>query len=114
LIEDMGTGWEDIMMWGLRKLKSRKMKATLCRLSWSAAVCNIWKQRNVIKHGNQIRSAERIVMQMKWEVRSSVMAKRKFGRTEENEKLLVLLDLYIWLYRKEQSIWCKLHIAVCS
>lgn len=87
MIEDMGTGWEDTMNWGLRKLKSRKMKAILCRLSWSAAVCNIWKQRNVIKYGNQIRSAERIVRQIKWEVRSRVMAKRKFGRTEEIEKL---------------------------
>lgn len=33
LVKDPYTDWEEIMSWGLKELKGRNMKATLCRLS---------------------------------------------------------------------------------
>lgn len=61
LITDPYLNWEDIMDWGERELKGERLKATLCRLSSGAVVYNVWKQRNDVKHDNQIKSEEKIV-----------------------------------------------------
>jgi hypothetical protein len=73
------------------------MKVELCKLGRIAAVCNFWKQRNYIKHSDQIISEERVAMQ--------IMARGKFKRTEENEKLCCK-----WGY----LIKCLVYRLVCS
>jgi hypothetical protein len=48
-----------------------------CKLAWGAAVYNIWRQRNDVKHGNQIRTEEKVTQNIGWEVRNRVMGKRE-------------------------------------
>lgn len=69
------------MSWGLKELKGRNMKATMCRLSGSAAAYHRWRQRIDIKHYNQIRSEEKIVQSILWEVRARVVARGRFKKT---------------------------------
>lgn len=76
--------WEDFLKWGLDDLKSCTMKAVLCRLSWSAAIYHLWKQRNNITHGNHLWAEEKRVLQIKWEIRTIIIAKGKFWKTSEN------------------------------
>jgi hypothetical protein len=59
LVHNPYTDREEIMIRGLIALKGRNLKAALCRLSWSATVYNIWRQRNDIKHGNQLIDQKR-------------------------------------------------------
>lgn len=35
------TVWDEILMWGLNALKSKSMRATLCRLVWSDTLYHI-------------------------------------------------------------------------
>jgi hypothetical protein len=41
------------------------------QIGWSATIYNVWKQ---IRQGNQLLKEEKIVLQMKWVVRSPVIA----------------------------------------
>jgi hypothetical protein len=91
LIDDPFIGWDDIMNWGVEVLKSRKLKAALCKLSWSATVYNIWRQRNGLKHGNKLKSEEKVVQNITWEVRARIMAKGRFKRTKGNSQLCLQL-----------------------
>lgn len=75
LVDELHVDWDDNMSWGLWKWRGRTVKTILSKLiSWGAAVYSIWKQRNDIKHGNQIMSEEKIVIRIKWEVRSQDIA----------------------------------------
>jgi hypothetical protein len=42
----------------------------VCKLAWGASIYDIWRQRNDVKHGNQIRSR--------------IVGKGKFKATDEN------------------------------
>lgn len=66
------------------------MKTILCKLiSWGAAVYSIWKQRNDIKHGNQIMTEEKIVIRIKWEVRSQDIAYGMFKFVADESSRLI-------------------------
>jgi len=54
------------------------MKGVLCRLVLSATVYEIWKARNVIRHGGQIKTEEQILKSIIWEVQYRVSGKRSF------------------------------------
>jgi hypothetical protein len=64
-----------IIMWAVRDLKGRGLNATLCRVCLSTAVYNIWKQRNGIKHANQLKTEEKIVQRISWEIRTRIVMK---------------------------------------
>lgn len=61
---ELHTGWDDVLRWGLRMWAMKTLKATLFRLGWNATIYNVWKQRNNIRHGNQIITEEKIVVQI--------------------------------------------------
>lgn len=63
------------------------MKATPCRLTWSAVVYQLWKQRNDMRHRNNIISEEHVLTQIKWEIRPRVTAKGRFWKTSKNVML---------------------------
>jgi hypothetical protein len=44
------------------------MRWVLCRLVLSATVYEIWKARNIVRHGGQIKSEEQILKSIIWEV----------------------------------------------
>jgi hypothetical protein len=55
-------------------LKMKSMKAHFMQIGWSATIYNVWKQKNNVRQGNQILKEEKIALQMKWVVRSPVIA----------------------------------------
>jgi hypothetical protein len=87
LVEDIKFCWYDILSWGVQMIKKDTLKAVLCKLGWSAALYHIWKQRNDIWHGNIPRLEERILIEIKWEIRSRVVALADLRDQKENEKL---------------------------
>jgi hypothetical protein len=100
--------WEDILEEGCRSWKTKAMKGVLCRLVLSATVYEIWKARNVIRHGGQIKTEEQILKSIIWEVRYRVSGKRSFEEESGNKKKkkkLILTDLP--LKKKEEGQICK-------
>jgi hypothetical protein len=57
------------------KKKKRVVTATLCGLCFGATVYHLWRHRNDLLHDNSPRSEEDLVKQVKWEVRSRVLAR---------------------------------------
>jgi hypothetical protein len=62
------TDWEDILKEGCRSWRTKAMRWVLCRLVLSATVYEIWKARNIVRHGGQIKSEEQILKSIIWEV----------------------------------------------
>jgi hypothetical protein len=91
------------MSWGLTELKGRNMKATLCRLSWSAAAYHIWRQRNGTKHCNPIRSDKKIVQSFLWEVRAQAVARGRFKKTKEIWSCVAVGEFQIRFLQNRQS-----------
>lgn len=54
---------------------------------------NIWRERNNIKHGNQLLTEEKLVQKIRWEVRTRLMSKGRFPRSKENDELCKNWDL---------------------
>lgn len=77
------------------ELEWKSLKAVLCKLVLSAIVYNIWRERNNVKHGNQLLTEERIMMKIIWEVRTRVLSKGCFKKSKENEELCVKWDFWI-------------------
>ncbi len=63
------------------------MRGVLCQLVLSATVYEIWKARNAIRHGGQIKTEEQILKSIIWEVRYRVSGKRNFKKNLENISL---------------------------
>jgi len=61
LILDPCVEWDDVIQWSISELKSGGLKSILCKLSISAVVYHLWKQRNHLKHGNTPKSEETII-----------------------------------------------------
>lgn len=74
------------MKWGIKELKGRKLKAVLCKLSWDATVTvyHLWRQRNDLKFGNQLKTGEKMLQIISWKITARIMARGKFNRTQEN------------------------------
>lgn len=74
LVEHIQVCWDGVFRWGVADLKNGSLKSLLCKMGWGTAVYHIWKQRNDIRHGNIPRTEERIIVQVRWEVRSRIAA----------------------------------------
>ena len=59
------------------------LKAVLCKLVLSAYMYHIWRERNNIRHENQVHTEEQIIHRICWEVRSRIMSGRGFPRNTE-------------------------------
>lgn len=88
LIFDPYVDWEAIGNWSEVHLKGRSLRATICRLCFGATIYNLWRHRNDLLHGNTPRSEELLVQQVKWEVRSRLIA-RCSAKKIVNSMLLV-------------------------
>jgi hypothetical protein len=75
LVLDPPVDWEDIGSWSEVHLKGRSVHATICRLCFGATIYHLWRHRNDLLHGNTPRSEELLVQQVKWEVRSRLIAR---------------------------------------
>jgi hypothetical protein len=54
---------------------------------WSSWCTNVWKQRAGVKHGNLLKTQERIAKQTTWEIRSRIMSRGKFSLTRDKVEL---------------------------
>jgi hypothetical protein len=90
--------WEKVMDWSVSNLTGRSLMANLCSLCLAASVYHLWKLRNDRCHGNTPRTEEAVVKLIRWEVRTRVMAKKRFNMTAQNEKLAKLWNLSPLVY----------------
>jgi hypothetical protein len=51
--------------------------SVICKLCFGATVYHFWRLRNDLLHGNIPRSEEGIIAQIKWQVRTRLLAKGK-------------------------------------
>jgi CHASE3 domain sensor protein len=42
------------------------LKAVLIKLCLSASVYSLWRERNNIRHGNQIQTEEKLIQKISW------------------------------------------------
>ncbi|XP_062173645.1 uncharacterized protein LOC133879119 [Alnus glutinosa] len=75
LIFDPPLDWEAIDSWSNVHLKGRSLHATICRLCFGATIYHLWRHRNDLLHGNTPCSDELLGQQVKWEVRSRLIAR---------------------------------------
>jgi hypothetical protein len=87
LIDDPCLSWDWSIECGIKDLKGKGMRESLCQLSLGAVVYHLWLQRNNLKKGNQPRTEEEIVKSITWEIRARMMAKCRFKRSIENMEL---------------------------
>jgi hypothetical protein len=48
--------WAEVVYWVVENLKGMSLRVLLCKLVFGAVVYHLWKQRNAIRHGNNVRS----------------------------------------------------------
>lgn len=85
--------WELVESWCAANVQGRSLKTNLCRLCLGATVYHLWRHRNDLLHGNTPRSEEGLVAQIRWEVRSKILAKysvKKFANS------ITLVHRWIW------------------
>lgn len=88
LIADPKVEWDEVTVWCSSDLKGKNLHSTLCKLSLGAIVYHLWRQRNNLLHGNIPKTEESIVAQIKWEVRSKIVATGAVKRSPLNCKLV--------------------------
>jgi hypothetical protein len=98
-IVDNTPRWEEVMSLGSRNWKGNSLHATLCKLVLSSSVYNLWSSRNEIKHNGHPKTEEQLLMVIFWEVRSRILGKGKFPKSQANVVICqawnILADLLI-------------------
>ncbi|GLT57397.1 hypothetical protein SLA2020_303720 [Shorea laevis] len=93
-------------MGGVR-FKGKSLRATLCKSSLGAVVYNVWRQRNDILHGNPIKTEERIVKQIVWQVRNKIMSRGNFGLSRENVDIC-----HNWNLPATLLVWLRMAVLI--
>jgi hypothetical protein len=88
LIFDPLVDWEDIGSWSEVHLKGKSLHDTICRLCLGATIYHLWRHRNDLLHGNTPCSEELLVQQVKWEVRSRLIARCSAKRNVHSRMLV--------------------------
>jgi hypothetical protein len=70
-------------------VKSKSLKAVVCKLVWGSSVYNLWRYRNDLKFGNQALSEDRILQRICREFRTCIVGERKF---QVNEKTVAICN----------------------
>jgi hypothetical protein len=85
LVKDPPYEWDAIVDLGVNGLAGRVkvLKAVLCKVVLSAYMYHIWRERNNIRHENQVHTEEQIIHRICWEVRSRIVSARGFPRNTE-------------------------------
>jgi hypothetical protein len=86
--------WDDIVVWSLKVLQGKSLRAVLGRLCFGAAVYHIWKQRNDILHNNTPQTEEAILTRVRWEARAKIVAKGKISHFRKNMNLVAKWNLH--------------------
>jgi len=57
------------------RLKGKNLKSCLAKLCLGACIYHLWKQRNALLHGITPKTEEAILGQIRWKIRSRILAK---------------------------------------
>ena len=88
--------WDDVLEWGIKVIKGKNLRTSLCTLALGAVLYYLWKQQNDLRHGNVVRSEEQILKQTDWEIRTKIVGAGSFKKSEENKSICCRWGLY-WL-----------------
>ncbi|XP_062158796.1 uncharacterized protein LOC133866284 [Alnus glutinosa] len=67
--------WDDIEDWCGSVMKGDNFYASLRKLYFGAAVYHLWRQRNLLLHGETPLTEERIISKIRWEVKTRMVYK---------------------------------------
>lgn len=86
--------WESVSEWSIAVLHGKGLKSSLGKLCFWACVYHLWKQRNALIHGKIPKTEEAIILQIKWEVRSRILAKGSFKNLDKHVDLVYRWSLH--------------------
>jgi hypothetical protein len=86
--------WDDIVVWSLKVMQGKSLRAVLGRLCFGATVYHIWKQRNDLLHNNTPRTEEAILTRVRWEARAKIVAKGKISHSRKYMNLVAKWNLH--------------------
>lgn len=70
---------------GLQDWRKKSLTANVCRLVYSSAMYNIWRNRNEIEHGSRPKTEEKILQTIiLWEVKARIWGRGRFRKAVEN------------------------------
>jgi len=79
--------WDVVVSLGLQEWMGKTMKAYLCWSVFGSTIYNIWRNRNALRHGNNPWSEDKLLQQIKWEVKIRFISQGKFKKTCGNDIL---------------------------
>ena len=68
----------------MEEWKGKTMKTYLCRLVFASTIYNIWRNRNALRHNNNLYTKEKLIQHIRWEVRILFITKGRFKKTRRN------------------------------
>jgi len=89
--------WDLVVVWSVAKLKGKSLKVCLAKLCLAACIYHLWRQRNALLHGNSPRTEEAIVGQIRWEVRSRILARNTVEIEVKDSSLIYRSNIHtLW------------------
>ena len=66
--------WDLLLEWGIKNLKGRSFRVTLCKIAWWATVYHLWQQRNARLHAGEMKLEENIIKAIRRDFRAKMEA----------------------------------------
>ena len=64
--------WDLLLEWGIKNLKGRSFRVTLCKIAWWATMYHLWQQRNARLHAGEMKSEENIIKAIRRDVKAKM------------------------------------------
>jgi len=91
---DPPSDWDLVVVRSVVRLKGKSLKSCLAKLYLGACIYHLWKQRNALLHGITPKTEEVIFGQIRWEVRSSMLAKVSVKPVDKDLPLALQWNLF--------------------
>ena len=104
--------WEDLIAWGARELKGKKLRVIACKLAWWAMVYHIWLQRNAIVHEERIWTEEQLKRNIIKDVKTRLRFKTKLKKSVLNATIccnwgIDPSSILIWSLKSCAAVFCQ-------
>jgi len=86
--------WKSILVWGVKKLRGKGLRAVICKVALRAIVYHIWMQRNHRIFGGQVCSKENASKIISLDVKAKVSSKSGFKNSDLNKALCFLYGVF--------------------
>jgi hypothetical protein len=64
--------WDLLLECGIKNLKGRSFRVTLCKIAWWATLYHLWQQRNARLHAGEMKSEENIIKAIRRDVKAKM------------------------------------------